>query len=101
MSRTIVATALVLGLVGGYVGASRNARATPVAPEAGRYAPTLTADSDGSVRHFCLTDTSTGDTVCTEGFQYDYCLDETGKTSTECPLPERRYYVMDSLLERR
>jgi hypothetical protein len=49
---------------------------------------------DGSIRHFCVTDTISGDTVCTEGLVYDYCLDESGNTSTECTLPVRKFYVL-------
>ncbi len=61
----------------------------------------MAADEDGKVTHFCLTDSASGETVCTEGLMYDACLDQDGGRSEECRVPSRRYYQIRSLFQSR
>jgi hypothetical protein len=96
VSKSIVVTALLLGMIGGYLGATQQVQAEPTIQMLGRYIPTMATASDGTIKHFCVTDTASGDTVCSEGLSYEYCLDEAGQKSTKCTLPNRRFYVMTS-----
>jgi hypothetical protein len=54
----------------------------------------MASAANGTVTQFCMTDSWTGDSICTPGIMYDACHDEAGKQSTECDIPERKYFMV-------
>ena len=94
MTKIVVAVSLALGIALGYAVASTRANAARPGEPIVRYLPTLAAADSGAVTQFCVTDSWTGDSICTPGLMVDACLDEDGQQSTECDVPERKYFLV-------